>query len=245
MRLSKSDYLEPERFRHSAGEIVHCHRDVDVYDLQFQLLRLVVQTASEHGIALEEVAEGALRIARLPNKSPLKPSPAIEHRLTERGSRQQPDGLTMHGEERLYEVWQHSKAFGDHTSVLGQAKQVFDDHAKPLSPEPVERLKHDGRGSAHPSLVHVHRHELMQKGAGLRCAPLGVIGHHVVSRVILEAVLSRNPTRDRRFARTASATNPVDVSELLVKFVGIGTSFVPSGLQSSAFLRRWPYSSDP
>jgi hypothetical protein len=105
--------------------------------------------------------------------------------MTELGSRDEPDSVTMQGEERLYEVWQEPEALGDHTRFLGQAKDVFDDHAEALSPEPVECLKHVFRGSVHPSLVHVHRYELMQKWAAIRCAPLGVIRHHVVGRVEL------------------------------------------------------------
>ena len=54
-----------------------------------------------------------------------------------------------------------------------------------FAPKPVECLKHGFRGSVYPSLVHVHRHELMQKWAALRCAPHGVIRHHVVGRVEL------------------------------------------------------------
>jgi hypothetical protein len=110
-------------------------------------------------------------------------------------------------------------AFNGYKNLL---QEVFDDQAGQLPLEPVKALKHGLRRSVHPSLVHVHRHELMQKRAGLRSAPLGMIRHHVVSGVILEAVLSRNAPRDRRFARTASATNPVDVSELLLKCFGIG-----------------------
>jgi hypothetical protein len=91
----------------------------------------------------------------------------------------------MQGEERLDEVWQQSEALGDHTRFLRQAKDVFDDHAEALSPEPVECLKHGFRGSVYPSLVHVHRDELMQKWAALRRAPPGVIRHHVVGRVEL------------------------------------------------------------
>ncbi len=37
--------------------------------------------------------------------------------------------MTVLSEERLYEVWQQSEAIGDHTDLLRQAKQVFDDHA--------------------------------------------------------------------------------------------------------------------
>src|SRR4051794_26651350 len=97
------------------------------------MLRFLVETLSEHGVALKQVAEGPLRVACFRDKSRLRPPPTIEHGLTELGSREEPDGVTRHGEERLYEVWQQSEAVNDHTGFLGHAKYVFDDHAEALS----------------------------------------------------------------------------------------------------------------
>ena len=62
-----------------------------------------------------------------------------------------------------------------------------------------------------------------------------MIRHHVVGRVELEATFSRNATSDRRFARTASATNPVGVPELLLKSLSAGKQIVSLSFHSSTY----------
>ena len=106
---------------------------------------------------------------------------------------------------------------------------------KPSPPEPVECLKHGFRGSVHRSLVHVHGHELAQERAVFWCAPAGVIGHHVVGRVEMQTMLSRYAMGDGRLARTAAASDPVNVPELFVECCGVGSLSLslmshPSGL---------------
>ena len=141
--------------------------------------------------------------------------------------------MTRLGEERLHEAWQQSEALDDHTRFPWEAEDVFNDHAEALAPEPVECLKHGFRGSVHPSLV--HGQELAQERAVLGCAPAGVIGHYVVGRVEMQTMLSRYATSDGRLARTAAASDPVNVLELFVQCCGLGSlslSFMshPSGL---------------
>src|SRR5262249_42192875 len=228
--------LQSKRFRHSSGQIIHSHRGVNLNAVQFQTLRFLVEAVGEHGIAIEQVAEGPFRVACFSKKSPLRSPTTIHHSLTELGSREKPNCVTTLGEQRLNEAWRQSEALGDHTGVLGQAKDIFDNHAEALSPKPVECLKHGFRGSVHPSLVHVHRDELMQKWAALRCASPGVIWHHVVGRVELLMMLSRNAASDCRFAGATPATDPVDVPELLLKRFGVCSQLVSFSFHPSTFL---------
>jgi hypothetical protein len=53
--------------------------------------------------------------------------------------------VTRHGEERPHEVRQHPEALDDHARFPREAKEVFDDQAEALAPEPAERLKHGFR----------------------------------------------------------------------------------------------------
>src|SRR5262249_25587162 len=98
--------LQSKPFCHSSGQVINSHRGVNLDGGQLQRLRFVVEAVGEHGIALEQVAEGSLRVACFPKKSPFRSPSTIEHSLTELGSREQPDSVTMHCEERLYQVWQ-------------------------------------------------------------------------------------------------------------------------------------------
>src|SRR5262249_49700348 len=102
--------LQSKRFPHSSGQNIHSPPGGSLNAVQFQTLRFLVEVVGEHGIAIEQVAEGPLRIACFSKKSPLRPPTTIEHSLTELGSREKPNSLTMHGEERLYEVWRQSEA---------------------------------------------------------------------------------------------------------------------------------------
>ena len=97
--------LQSKCFRHSSGQIIHSYRGVNLDGVQFQMLRFLMEAVGEHGIALEQVAEGSLRVACFPEKSPFRSPPGIEDSMTELGSREKPDSVTNHGEERLYEVW--------------------------------------------------------------------------------------------------------------------------------------------
>ena len=81
----------------------------------------------------------------------------------------------------------------------------------------MKRLEQSVRGSVHPSLIHVHRHELMQQWRVFGCAAARVVGHHVVGRVNMETVLSRDATSDGRLACTTAAADPVNVLELFLK----------------------------
>src|SRR5262245_55399733 len=102
--------LQSKQFRYSSGQIIHRHRGVNLNGVQFQNLRFLVEVVGEHGIAIEQVAEGSLRVARFSDKSPFRSPPTIEHSLPELGSREKPNGMTTQGEERLYEVWHQSEA---------------------------------------------------------------------------------------------------------------------------------------
>jgi hypothetical protein len=114
--------LESKRFRYSSGQIIHSHRGVNLNGVQFQTPRFLVEAMSEHGIALEQVAEGPLRVACFPEKSPFRSPPAIDHSLTEFGCRDEPNSVTTHGEERLYEVWQQSEASAITPGFLGRRR---------------------------------------------------------------------------------------------------------------------------
>jgi len=48
-------------------------------------------------------------------------------------------------------------------------------------------------------------------------------------------MLSRNATSDCRFARAAPATDPVDMSELLLKRFGVGSQLVSFSFYPSTF----------
>src|SRR5262245_1746427 len=69
--------LQSKRFRHSSGQIIRSYRVVNLDGAQFQMLRFLVEAVGEHGIALEQVAEGSLRVACFPEKSPFRSPPGI------------------------------------------------------------------------------------------------------------------------------------------------------------------------
>src|SRR4051812_43759312 len=96
--------LQIKRLCHSSGQLIHRHRGVNIDGLQFQTLCFLVKTMSEHGVALEQVAESPLGVACFSDKSPLRSTTTIDHCLAKLGSRKQPDSVITHGEERLYEV---------------------------------------------------------------------------------------------------------------------------------------------
>jgi hypothetical protein len=126
--------LQSKRFRHSSGQIIHSHRGVNLNGAQFQKLRFLAEAVGEHGIAIEQVVEGPLRVTCFSEKSPFRPPATIDHSLTELGSREKPNSVTTHGEERLNEVWRQSEALGDHTGFLGQALDSRASSATPIRP---------------------------------------------------------------------------------------------------------------
>src|SRR4051794_3737414 len=91
--LPRSGGSQSERLRHSPGQVILAHRGVDLDDGQVQGLRLLVEAFGEHAIALEQVAQGSLRIAGLAGDVPRR-APAVEGGPPEAGRREEPDGLT-------------------------------------------------------------------------------------------------------------------------------------------------------
>jgi SAM-dependent methyltransferase len=216
--------LESERFRHPPGQIILGHRVVDCDDAQPELLSFLAEAFREHPISFEQVVQGALRISGLPGDLPQR-APAVEGGPAEVGRREKPHGVIRHSEEWLHEAWQQPEALDDHAPFPRETEEVFDDQAKALAPKPVERLQHGLRGSVQPSLVHVHGRELGQERAVLGCAPAGVIRHHIVGRIQMQAMPSRYATSGGRLARTAPATDPVDMPELCTQRCGVSMSF--------------------
>jgi len=115
------------------------------------------------------------------------------------------------GQQRLDQVRQQTEALRDHAIVHRQAQQVLDDQAEALAPEPVEGLEHRLRRPVHPALVHGHGLEAAQVRGVFRQHAASVVRHHVVGRVHMQAMLSRDAPGDGRFAGAAAAANPVDV----------------------------------
>ena len=121
-------------------------------------------------------------------------------------------------------MWQESKSVDEHTAVATSrvpfacnTKKVFDDQAEALTAEPVKRLEHLLRRSINPSLVHVHRHELVQQRTVVAGAAARVIRHHVVRRVHTQAMFGGEATRDGGFTCCAGTADPVNVSKLFLK----------------------------
>src|SRR5689334_11062335 len=85
MQQAKLAGLQPERLSHSAGQLIRRQRTVNLDDIQFQTLRFCIKPLGEHGIARKYIAEGLLWVACLPDKSPLRSSPASEHCLPKLG----------------------------------------------------------------------------------------------------------------------------------------------------------------
>jgi hypothetical protein len=130
------------------------------------------------------------------------------------------------GEQRFDEVRQHSEALRDHAGSRRQAQHVFDDQAECLAPEPREGVEHGLWRPVHPALVHVHGLEPAQVRGVFRRAAAGVIRHHLVGRVHVQAVLGRDALSDGRLARAAAATDPVDVLQPCPQRRGVGGLFV-------------------
>ncbi|HKG47227.1 MAG TPA: hypothetical protein VKB02_10895 [Pyrinomonadaceae bacterium] len=205
---------QTEDFRHSLNEIVLCHRGVDLDGVQSEARCLLAEDLGEHTVALEQVTQGPFRVAGPREKSRRRSAPTLDHCLTEVRHRQEPDGMSRCGEERLNEAWQQSESLDDNGRLTSVAVEIFDDHVEALALKPVKRLEHGFRRSIQPSLIEVHRHKLVQQRRVFACAPAGVIRHHVVCRVNTQTVLRGYATGDGRFACTTSAADPVDVLEI-------------------------------
>src|SRR5215813_6622229 len=93
-----SPSLQPKHLRHSSSQLIHSHLGVNLDSVQFQTLRFLVQTLSEHGVAFKQVAKRPLRVACLGDKSPLRTAATIYYSLTKLGGRDEPDSVTTHGE---------------------------------------------------------------------------------------------------------------------------------------------------
>jgi hypothetical protein len=76
--------------------------------------------------------------------------PALDYSLTEGGRRQEPDGTTGCGEERLDEAWQQPEPLSDDAGLAWEAQQVFDYQVEALALEPMECLEHRVRGFCSP-----------------------------------------------------------------------------------------------
>src|SRR5687768_8683335 len=224
-----SSESEFEHFRHSLREICFSHRDLNLNGGQFHTRRFLAENVREHPIALKQVAQRSFGIAGLGEKAPCRSTTTLDDFLTESGRRKQPDGASRNGEERLDQTWQQPESLCDDSWLTRESEKVFDDHVETLTLKPVECLEHFRRRSVHPSLIHVHRHEPVQQRRVFRCAPPGVIRHHLVGRVNTQTVLNRDPTSDGRLPRTAPTADPVDVFELLPKRRTAGSLFVLSG----------------
>src|SRR5258708_6810658 len=99
-------------------------------------------------------------------------------------------------EQRLDELRQQPEALNDDAFVWSKLQQVFDDEAEAFAPEPVKGFKHGLRRAIGPPLVHAHLLELSKKWTGSRGTPPCVVRHRIVRRIVLQAMLGREPARD-------------------------------------------------
>src|SRR5688572_7625382 len=120
-------------------------------------------------------------------------------------------------QERPDESWQESKSLDDHSAFTWEAQNVFDDQTEALTAKPVKRLQHRPRRSIKPTLVHVHRHELVQQRTVVAGTPARVISHRFGGRVKACRMQSGYAAGDGRFARTASTADPIDVLKLFTE----------------------------
>lgn len=131
--------------------------------------------------------------------------------------------MTRLGQQRFHKARQQPETLGDHSRFRREVQEVFDDQAGQLPLEPVKALKHGLRRSVHPSLVHVHSLEPAQQRDVLRREAAVMVRHRVVSRVHTQAVPVCHPASDGRLARTAPATDPVDMPEPCTQRCGVGS----------------------
>src|SRR5580692_2237030 len=89
----ESHSSESKRRRHPLIQIIFGHGGVDLDGRQAKALRFLPKPFREHPIALEQVAQGPLRIAGLARDLPQRP-PAFERSPAKARRRQQPDGVT-------------------------------------------------------------------------------------------------------------------------------------------------------
>jgi hypothetical protein len=109
---------------------------------------------------------------------------------------------------------QYPEALHDYSKASRDAEEIVDDHIEALAAEPMESLEHCRRRSVHPSVVHIHRHEPVQKRTVFRLAAAGVLCHHIVRRVQMQAMLICYLASNGRFARAATAPDPVHMAQL-------------------------------
>ena len=118
-------------------------------------------------------------------------------------------------ENRLHEARQYPEALHEHSRAGWDAEEILDDHVEALAVKPVEGIQHRRGRPVHPSLIHIHGHKLMQKRAVFRFASAGVLPHHIIGRIEMEAMLVCYPASDGRFSRAAAASDPVHMAQLL------------------------------
>ena len=119
-------------------------------------------------------------------------------------------------ENRLHEMRQYSEALHDHSRMSRDAEEILDDDIEALAPKPMEGIKHRRRRSIHPSVIHIHGHKLVQKWAVFRIASAGVLRHHVIRPVQMQAMPICYSASNSRLSGAASAANPVHLAQLFV-----------------------------
>lgn len=118
---------ESEHVRYPLGEIVLGRHGIYLDGRQSQTRRLLAEGVCEHPVAFEQVTQGPLRVTGFGEESPSRSAPALEHRPTEVGRREKPDGTTWDGEEGLDEAWQQPEPLDDDAGLAREAEEVFDD----------------------------------------------------------------------------------------------------------------------
>jgi hypothetical protein len=95
---------ESEHSRHTSGEAVLGRCGVDLKGGQSQTRRFLAEGVREHPVAFEQVAQGSFRIGGPGEKPRGRSAPTLDHRPAEVWRREEPDGLSMYGEEGLDEA---------------------------------------------------------------------------------------------------------------------------------------------
>jgi aminoglycoside phosphotransferase (APT) family kinase protein len=131
--------LQPERLGYLSGQGILGHRGVDSDSCQLQARRLLAEAFGEHPISLEQVVQGLIGVAGLTGDLPQRAT-AVERGPAELGRREQPDGVTGPGQQRLDQVRQQPEPLGDHRMFAPH--EVLGDQVEALASEPVERLQH-------------------------------------------------------------------------------------------------------
>jgi hypothetical protein len=109
---------------------------------------------------------------------------------------------------------QQPEALHDHLKIIGHAEKILDDHIEAFATKPMEGIKHYRRRPVHPSVVHIHSNELVQKWAVFRRASAGVLRHYIIGRVQIQVMPICYSASNGGFSRATSPADPVHMAQL-------------------------------